>query len=106
MPGSNGVRERRVLSLEPEVADPLRAELALVAAPGVDRVLEPVHRDLPEMAYSIRPVQQVEPARGSCTTVREQELEGESLAERGCGLRAVQRRRRVEEPQRLREDAV
>ncbi len=46
--GRDGVREQRVLSLEPELADPLRAELALLAALGVDGVLEPVHRDLPE----------------------------------------------------------
>src|SRR6476469_2738912 len=83
------VAEEGRLCLEPELADALRADLALLSTLRVDRVLEAVHRDLPERRRDRvfdPPRQQIEtPPR--VVLVREQELERECLPEHRRSLR-------------------
>ncbi len=102
------VGEQLPLRLEPELLEPLRCELALVAPLVVNEVLETVHRYLPEDGGDgvLDPArQEVEPPAGVVLEL-EEPLERERLAEDRCRLGGRERRVRVEEPERLRERAV
>ena len=96
------------LRFEPELLEALRRELALIATRRVNDVLEAVHRDLAEDRRDrvLDPTgQQVEPAAW-ILLVGEEPLERESLAEDRRRLGRGQRRRGVEEAERLGEVAV
>ena len=78
-------------------------ELALLAPAGVDRVLEPVERDLAEHGRDgvVDAADEQVEARARVVLALHQRLEGERLAEHGRRLGERQRRARVQQAEIL-----
>src|SRR5215210_2054154 len=104
----HGVAEHPPLLGAPELADPLDGQLTLLAAAGVDRVLEAVHRDLAEDGRDrvVDPADEQVEQRAGVVLALLQPLERERLREDGRRLGERQRRAGVQEPEVLRERAV